>query len=107
MGLREDIVYTYLIGGCREVGVSVFPQAASDRTRGKALNLQQGTFRLDIMKNFLHEKMVKHWNRLSRKVMKSLSLLHRWMWHLGMWFRDALGSAVVGLDDLTSLLQPE
>lgn len=34
--------------------------------------------------------------------MKSLSLLHRWMWCLGTWFRDALGSAVVGLGDFTS-----
>lgn len=60
MGLREDIVYNYLKGGFREVGVSVFPQAASDRMRGKAFNLQQGTFRLDVMKNFF----MKRWSNI-------------------------------------------
>ncbi|RMC01247.1 hypothetical protein DUI87_22196 [Hirundo rustica rustica] len=74
--LRGDFItlYHFLKGGCRQLGVGLFLQAATDRTRRHSLSLCQGKYRLDIKKKFFTKRIIKYQNDLSRDMVESLSL---------------------------------
>lgn len=52
----------------------LFTRACSKRTRCNGYKLKEGRFRLDTGKKFFTVRVVRHWNRLPRKVVGAPSL---------------------------------
>ncbi|RMC06970.1 hypothetical protein DUI87_16422 [Hirundo rustica rustica] len=59
--LRGDLItlYSLLKGDCGQLGVGLFLQTATDRTRGHHLRLCQGKYTLDIRKKFFMERVIR------------------------------------------------
>ena len=57
-----------------KAGKGLFKRACSNRTRGNGFKLEEGRFRLDIGKKLFTVRLVRHWNRLSSKVVDGPSL---------------------------------
>jgi len=55
-------------------GDKFLSSACCSRTRGNDFKINQGRFRVDIRKIFFTVRVVKHWNRLCRKVVDVPSL---------------------------------
>lgn len=71
--VRKDF-YSFLKGSYRKEGHRLFSRVYCDRKRGNCFKLKEDRFRLDIRKKSLTVRVVRHWNRLPRKVVDALSL---------------------------------
>ena len=74
--LQGDLIvaFQYLKGAYKQEGEWLFMRVDSDRTRGNGLKLRQGRLRLDIRRKFFTQRVVMHWNRLSKEVVDAPSL---------------------------------
>ena len=68
--LLGDLIaaFQYLKRAYRKVGEGLSVRAGSDRMRQNGFKLEEDRFRLDIRKKFFTVRVVRHWNRLPKKV---------------------------------------
>ena len=74
--MRGDLVntYKYLKEGGRQMGEArLFLMVCSNSTRSNGLELVNRKFHTDMQKNFM-VRVMEHWNRLPREVVRSPSL---------------------------------
>jgi len=74
--LREDLIaaFQYLKGAYMKARKRLLRRAGSDRMSGNGFKLEECRFILDIRKKFFTVNLVRHWNRLSSKVVDAPSL---------------------------------
>ena len=70
---------SFLRRGSGEGGADIFSHGSSDRMLGNGSKLHQGRFKFDTSKHVFTTRVVKHWNRLLRKVVHApcLSVFQR------------------------------
>ncbi|KAJ7413168.1 hypothetical protein WISP_92722 [Willisornis vidua] len=74
--LKGDIITVYNILMRRSGGANadLFTLVTSERTQANGMKLSQRRFSLDIRNRFFTQRVVGHWNRLPRDVVKAPSL---------------------------------
>ena len=68
------MAFQYLKEAYKQEGEQLFTRLGSDRTRGNGFKLRHGRFRLDIRRKFFTQRVVTHWNRLSKEAVDVPSL---------------------------------
>ncbi|PKU40205.1 hypothetical protein llap_9487 [Limosa lapponica baueri] len=68
------MAFQYLKAMYRRDGDGLFIRECNDRTSGNSFKLKEGRFRLDIRKKLFNVGVVRHWTRLPREVVDTLSL---------------------------------
>jgi len=64
----------YLMIGIEDCGAKLFSMVSSDRTRGNGHKLKKKKLHLNTRNYFFIVRVVKHWNRLPREIVKTSSL---------------------------------
>ena len=74
--LRGDLIaaFQYLKEACRKDRENLFSRTCCNRRRSNGLKLRETGLRLDIRKKFFTMRVVKHWRRLPREIVKAPSL---------------------------------
>jgi len=74
--MKRDLraAFQYLKGAYRKDADNIFGRACCNRTRSNGFKIREGRFRLAIRKTYFMIRVVEHWNRLPREVVKAPSL---------------------------------